>query len=97
MKTILEEMEEVGADGVDFVSIDSEVRILSNGYILFNGTVYESHTIDDIKKGVACPRTRRIYWKGNLLNKYYIVETNDYLMKFGNALDELLKGSKLTR
>ena len=50
MKSILEEMEEIGADGVDFISIDSEVRILSNGHkiadVLFNGTVYESYTID---------------------------------------------------
>lgn len=101
MKSILEEMEEVGADGVDFISIDSEVRILSNGHriadVLFNGTVYESYIIDDIRKGVACPRTRRLYWKGNLLLKHYIAETDDYLMKFGEALDRLLKGSKLTR
>ena len=101
MKTILEEMEEIGADGVDFISIDSEVRILSNGHkivdVLFNGTVYKSYTIDDIRKGVACPKSRRIYWKGNSLLKHYIAETDDYLMKFSEALDELLKGSKLTR
>ena len=101
MKSILEEMEEIGADGVDFISIDSEVRILSNGHkiadVLFDGTIYESYTIDDIRKGVACPKKRRIYWKGNSLFKHYIAETDDYLMKFGEALDKLLKGSKLTR
>ena len=101
MKSILEEMEEIGADGVDFISIDSEVHILSNGHkivdVLFDGTIYESYTIDDIRKGVACPKTRRIYWKGNSLLKHYIAETDDYLMKFGEALDKLLKGSKLTR
>lgn len=105
MKSILEEMEEIGADGVDFVPIDSEVRILSNGHkiadVLFNGTVYKSYTIDDIRKGVACPKSCRIYWKGNwkgnLFLKHYIAETDDYLMKFGEALNKLLKGSKLTR
>lgn len=101
MKSILEEMEEIGADGVDFISIDSEVHILSNGYkivdVLFDGTIYKSYTIDDIRKGVACPKSRRIYWKGNSLFKHYIPETDDYLMKFDEALDKLLKGSKLTR
>lgn len=101
MKSILEEMEEIGADGVDFISIDSEVHILSNGHkivdVLFDGTIYKSYTIDDIRKGVACPKSRRIYWKGNSLFKHYIVETDHYLMKFDEALDKLLKGSKLTR
>lgn len=101
MKSILEEMGEIGADGVDFISIDSEVHILSNGHkivdVLFDGTIYKSYTIDDIRKGVACPKSRRIYWKGNSLFKHYIVETDHYLMKFDEALDKLLKGSKLTR
>ena len=101
MKSILEEMEEIGADGVDFVSMDSKVdTLLNNGKavnVLFDGTIYKSYTIDDIKKGVACPKSRRIYWKGNSLFKHYIAETDDYLMKFDEALDKLLKGSKLTR
>lgn len=101
MKSILEEMEEIGADGVDFISIDSEVHILSNGHkivdVLFDGTIYKSYTIDDIREGVACPKSRRIYWKGNSLFKHYIAKMDDYLMKFDEALDKLLKGSKLTR
>lgn len=101
MKSILEEMEEIGADGVDFVSMDSKVdTLLNNGKavnVLFDGTIYKSYTIDDIRKGVACPKSRRIYWKGNSLFKHYIAETDDYLMKFDEALDKLLKGSKLTR
>lgn len=102
MKSILEEMEEIGADGVDFISINSKVNTLFNDGkavgILIDGTVHRSCTIDDIKKGVSCPKSRRIYWKGTQLNKCYIVtETDDYLMKFGEALDRLLKGSKLAR
>ena len=101
MKSILEEMEEIGADGVDFVSTDSIIHILANGIkivdVLFNGTVYKSCTIDDIRKGVTCPKLRRIYWKGDSLNKHYMAEINDCLMKFGEALNELLKGSKLKR
>lgn len=101
MKSILEEMEEIGADGVDFISIDSKVNTLLNDGkavgILFDGTVHRSCTIDDIKKGVSYPKSRRIYWKGNQLNKCYIVEAINYLMKFGESLDKLLKGSRLTR
>lgn len=101
MKSILEEMEEIGADGVDFVSMDSEMTILSNNgeikQVLFNGDVYESYTIEEFKNVITYPKTVRLYWKGTKDNKSYINVVHCVYMKFGNALNELLKGSKLTR
>lgn len=101
MKTILEEMEEIGADGVDFVSMDCETTILSNNgeikQVLFNGDVYESYTIEEFKNATAYPKTVRLYWKGTKDNKSYINVIHCVQMKFNEALDKLLKGSKLTR
>ena len=101
MKSILEEMEEIEADGVDFVSMDSEMTILSNNgeikQVLFNGDVYESYTIEEFKNATAYPKTVRLYWRGTKDNKSYINVVHCVYMKFGNALDKLLKGSKVTR
>lgn len=43
------------------------------------------------------PRTVRLFWKGTKDDKHYINVIHCVQMKFGNALDELLKDSKLTR
>lgn len=96
MKSILEEMEEIGADGVDFVSIDSYISFAKEK-TEFKGIIYESYTIEEFKNAITYPKTVRLYWKGTKDNKSYINVVHCVYMKFGNALDELLKGSKLTR
>ena len=96
MKSILEEMEEIGADGVDFVSVDSYFSFAKEK-TEFKGTIYESYTIEELKNATTYPRAVKLYWKGTKNNKYYINVIHCVYMKFGNALDELLKGSKLTR
>lgn len=72
MKTILEEMEEVGADGVDFVSIDSYISFAKEK-TEFKGIIYESYTIEEFKNVITYPRTVRLYWKGTKDNKSYIL------------------------
>lgn len=96
MKSILEEMEEIGADGVDFISIDSYISFTKEK-TEFKGTIYESYTIEELKNATTYPRTVRLFWKGTKDDKHYINMIHCVQMKFGNALDELLKGSKLTR
>lgn len=62
---ILNEMDKIGANGVSFVSI-----AFPN-----DRSVYGSYTREEIKNGVAIPKTNRIYWKKiGSETKYYINE-----------------------
>ena len=67
MKELLEYMDSINADGIDFVSY---------GFPLDN-IVYESYTRDEFEKNNAILKTRRIMWRIINGEKYYYCGEND--------------------
>ena len=63
MNYILKEMNDIGADGVDFVPV-----VFGKGI----PTIIESYTKEELEKVKAVPKLRRLYWKMINGKKKYI-------------------------
>lgn len=73
MNGIIKEMEEIGADGVDFCSI-GWTYFLSEGKHL---PIYKSFTKEELLKQNGYPKCGRAYWKMINGKKNYYVGNND--------------------
>lgn len=78
MNFIIEEMEQIGADGVDFCSIAWRYFLSINKSF----PIYKSFTKEELLKQKGYPKSGRAYWKMiNNKKNYYIGNNNsEYAM-----------------
>ena len=91
MDIIEQEIQELNADGVDFVSCGA---CLKDGK--FIGEIYESYTKEEFKQCEGYPRSSRLYWFGTKENKEYINIPIRTTYKFADAIKLLEEGKVLT-
>lgn len=73
--TLAEEMEFLGADGVDFVPFDFNPSCTPQSQI------YCSLTKEQVINGAGYPRTPHLFWKDTYGLKMYFVPTNESIEK----------------
>ncbi len=91
MDIILEEMEKLGADGVDFTSYNACLRDEK-----FIGEIYESMTLEEFKICDSYPRSQHLYWNGTKENKEYINIKRITTYKFVDVIKFLEEGKTVS-